>query len=111
MRWRSSQSVDRAGGWAVLAKGGLTSVLFRSTREDAREDGGVDVAAGEDDADAFPGDCLVIEDSPAGIEAGRAAGMTVWAVATTHHPDELAAADEIFVCGLLALASSRERRC
>ena len=58
---------------------------------------------------ADPADCLVIEDSPAGIEAGRAAGMTVWAVTTTHDPDELAAADEIFECGLLALASSRER--
>ena len=45
---------------------------------------------------ADPADCLVIEDSPAGIEAGRAAGMTVWAVTTTHDPDELAGADEFF---------------
>ena len=27
-----------------------------------------------------PADCLVIEDSPSGVEAGRAAGMTVWSV-------------------------------
>ena len=33
---------------------------------------------------ADPGDCLVIEDAPAGIAAARAAGMTVWAVTTTH---------------------------
>ena len=33
----------------------------------------------------------MIEDAPAGVRAGRAAGMTVWAVTTTHTPDELAA--------------------
>ena len=33
-----------------------------------------------------PAACLVVEDAPAGIAAGRAAGMTVWAVATTHAP-------------------------
>jgi len=31
----------------------------------------------------------VIEDSPAGVHAGRAAGMTVWAVTTTHDEAEL----------------------
>jgi sugar-phosphatase len=36
--------------------------------------------------------CVVIEDSPAGVQAGRAAGMTVWAVTTTHAPEELAEA-------------------
>ena len=41
------------------------------------------------------GDCLVIEDAPAGVEAGRAAGMTVWAVTTTHSAEELAAADRV----------------
>jgi mannitol-1-/sugar-/sorbitol-6-phosphatase len=45
---------------------------------------------------ADPAECLVIEDSPAGIAAGRAAGMTVWAVATTHDPAELSEADEIY---------------
>ncbi|MFD4872469.1 HAD-IA family hydrolase [Streptomyces sp. NPDC058420] len=37
-------------------------------------------------------DCLVIEDAPAGVEAARAAGMTVIAVRTTHPDEELAAA-------------------
>jgi mannitol-1-/sugar-/sorbitol-6-phosphatase len=35
----------------------------------------------------------VIEDAPAGVRAGRAAGMTVWAVTTTHSEAELEAAD------------------
>jgi sugar-phosphatase len=38
---------------------------------------------------ADPADCLVIEDAHAGIEAGRAAGMTVLGIATTFTRDEL----------------------
>jgi mannitol-1-/sugar-/sorbitol-6-phosphatase len=41
-----------------------------------------------------PDDCVVLEDAPAGVEAGRAAGMRVVALLTTHAPDELADADE-----------------
>ena len=44
---------------------------------------------------ADPADCLVLEDAPSGIAAGRVAGMTVWAVTTTHAAPELAAADRI----------------
>lgn len=44
---------------------------------------------------ADPGDCLVIEDAPAGVDAARAAGMTVWAVTTTHTAAELSGADEV----------------
>ena len=36
--------------------------------------------------------CLVIEDTPAGVEAARTAGMTVIAVRTTHPDEELAGA-------------------
>ena len=39
-----------------------------------------------------PADCLVLEDVPAGIAAGRAAGALVVAVETTYPPDALAAA-------------------
>jgi sugar-phosphatase len=46
---------------------------------------------------ADPADCLVIEDAPAGIAAARAAGMTVWAVTTTHAPDELEEADRVLL--------------
>jgi sugar-phosphatase len=36
-----------------------------------------------------PGGCLIIEDTPGGIEAGRAAGMSVVAIASTHSRDQL----------------------
>jgi sugar-phosphatase len=42
-----------------------------------------------------PQDCVVIEDAPAGIQAGLAAGMRVIAVESTHPPDALGDADAI----------------
>jgi sugar-phosphatase len=42
-----------------------------------------------------PARCIVIEDAPAGIEAARAAGMRVLAVATTHEPAALQDADAV----------------
>ena len=38
-------------------------------------------------------DCVVVEDSPPGVGAGKAAGMRVIALLTTHGPEALAAAD------------------
>jgi sugar-phosphatase len=38
-----------------------------------------------------PGECLVIEDAPAGIQAARAAGMSVVSLTTTHRCSELPA--------------------
>jgi sugar-phosphatase len=46
------------------------------------------------DLGADPTGCVVLEDAPAGVEAGRAAGMRVVGVLTTHAPEDLAAADE-----------------
>ena len=40
-----------------------------------------------------PADCVVVEDAPAGVAAGKAAGMIVVAVTTTHLFAELSAAD------------------
>ena len=40
-----------------------------------------------------PAECLVIEDAPAGINAGKEAGCRVLAVASSHHADELSKAD------------------
>ncbi len=42
---------------------------------------------------ALPEFCLAIEDSPAGIIAAKAAGMTVLAVTTTHTQEKLSLAD------------------
>jgi len=42
---------------------------------------------------ATPEDCVVVEDAPAGVAAGKAAGCKVLAVLTTHAPETLTAAD------------------
>jgi mannitol-1-/sugar-/sorbitol-6-phosphatase len=56
-----------------------------------------------------PAGCLVLEDAPSGIAAGRAAGMTVWAVETTHAPEELGGAQRI-APGLPPLLRELSRR-
>ena len=53
----------------------------------------------------FPADCVVVEDAPAGVDAGLAAGMTVLAVGTTHPLVRLGAA-HARVSGLDALQIS-----
>ena len=40
-----------------------------------------------------PAECVVVEDSPPGVAAGKAAGMRVIAVLTTHAREQLALAD------------------
>lgn len=64
-----------------------------------------DVRRGKPDPECFllgarrlgldPGRCLVLEDAPAGIAAGRAAGARVVAVRTTHTDADLRDADSI----------------
>ena len=72
-----------------------------------------DVRAGKPDPEGYrraaallgvpPERCLAVEDAPAGIAAARAAGARTVAVATTHDPAELAAADRV-VASLAELA-------
>jgi sugar-phosphatase len=50
--------------------------------------------------------CVVLEDAPAGIAAGKAAGMTVIALRTTHGAPELSGAD-VLIDDLTALALPR----
>ena len=67
---------------------------------------GEDVARGKPDPEPYrlgaerlglaPADCVVVEDAPAGLVSGKAAGCYVLAVTTSLPAAELAAADEIF---------------
>lgn len=50
-----------------------------------------------------PAHCVVFEDAPAGLQAGRAAGMTTVALATTHQAHELTA--DLVVKDLSALSA------
>ncbi|WP_031161897.1 HAD family hydrolase [Streptomyces durhamensis] len=50
-----------------------------------------------------PAHCVVFEDAPAGLQAGRAAGMTTVALATTHRAEELDA--DLVVKDLSALSA------
>ncbi|MET8807762.1 HAD family hydrolase [Streptomyces sp. NPDC004546] len=50
-----------------------------------------------------PARCVVFEDAPAGLQAGRAAGMTTVALATTHRAEELDA--DLVVKDLSALSA------
>jgi sugar-phosphatase len=50
-----------------------------------------------------PARCVVFEDAPAGLTAGRAAGMTTVALTTTHRADELRA--DLVVENLSALSA------
>jgi sugar-phosphatase len=51
-----------------------------------------------------PASCVVFEDAPAGITAGRAAGATVIGITTTHDADELLDAGASEVAGTVAEA-------
>ncbi|MFE8945572.1 HAD family hydrolase [Streptomyces sp. NPDC007856] len=50
-----------------------------------------------------PAHCVVFEDAPAGLRAGRAAGMTTVALATTHRAEDLDA--DLVVADLSALSA------
>jgi sugar-phosphatase len=82
---------------ARLAAAGLTPPRVMVTSEQ--------VSRGKPDPEPYllgaellgdgPADCVVIEDAPAGVVAGKAAGMRVVALLTTHAADDLREADEI----------------
>ncbi len=96
-------------GWTVVTSGPRAlatrrlehAMLPRPVRFVAAED----VKEGKPHPEAYlkgaeilgvsPEDCVVIEDAPSGIRAGKSAGMTVVAVATTHEEDDLSEADAI----------------
>ncbi len=57
---------------------------------------------------ADPAACVVVEDAPAGVQAGLAAGMRVVAVLTTHRPQELDGA-HAFVADLVGVSAVAAR--
>jgi len=76
-----------------------------------------DITAGKPDPEGYlraaadlgvdPARAIVLEDAPAGIAAGRAAGAIVVGITTTHGPDELHEADKLAASVADALARYR----
>ena len=95
--------------WAVVTSGQRPTVLARFKAHGLPQPSvfvdGDDVAEGKPSPEGYlkaaallgvrSAGCLVVEDTPAGVRAGKAAGMTVLAIASTHRVDELSDADEV----------------
>jgi sugar-phosphatase len=93
--WTVVTSGTRALATGRLAHGGLPIPEWLITADDV-ERGKPDpqpYLAGAAALLVDPAQCLVVEDAPAGIQAGKAAGMTVLAVETTFEAGTLADAD------------------
>jgi sugar-phosphatase len=76
---------------AGLSAPGVLVTVDRLTRGKPDPEG---YLLGAGDLGADPADCVVLEDAPGGVAAGRAAGMRVVGVLTTHAAEDLGAADE-----------------
>jgi mannitol-1-/sugar-/sorbitol-6-phosphatase len=91
--WAVATSGPRAAAVDRLRRAGLPTPRVLISAED--------VLRGKPSPDVYlqaaaslglaPSDCVVVEDAPPGIEAGRSAGMAVIALTTTHSREELAA--------------------
>jgi sugar-phosphatase len=98
-----------AGRWAAVTSGSRALMRDRLRAAGIPVPGVLvsaeDVGAGKPDPEGYlaaaarlgadPRRCLVVEDAPAGIGAGRAAGARVLAVATSHEPGQLTGADVV----------------
>lgn len=92
-RWAVVTSGVRRLAAARLAAAGLPTPRVLVSADDVRH-GKPDpepYLAGAAGLGVAPGRCVVVEDAPAGLTAGRAAGMATVAVAGTHRPEELKA--------------------
>lgn len=97
------------GSWAVVTSGSRALMTARLRGAGLRIPSVIvaaeDVRHGKPDPEGYllaarqldvaAASCVVVEDSPAGVAAGKAAGAVVVALATTHAPAELALADAI----------------
>ncbi|MFI6090147.1 HAD family hydrolase [Streptomyces sp. NPDC051218] len=91
-RWAVVTSAGRRLAEARLAEVGIDAQMLIAAD---------DITRGKPDPEPFllaaaklgvdPARCVVFEDAPAGLTAGRAAGMTTVALATTHTAGELSA--------------------
>jgi sugar-phosphatase len=95
-----------AGSWAVVTSSRPRLATARIAATGLPLPGRLvtpeDVGAGKPDPEGYlaaaralgrqPGECIVVEDAPRGVEAGRAAAMRVLALRTTHGDEELGAA-------------------
>ncbi|HEX7993088.1 MAG TPA: HAD-IA family hydrolase [Streptosporangiaceae bacterium] len=95
------------GRWAVVTSGSRAVVQRAFRRLDLPEPPagvyGADVATGKPHPACYqlaaqrlklnPRDCVVVEDAPSGVTAGKAAGMAVIAVTSTHTLEQLLQAD------------------
>ncbi|MFD7166308.1 HAD-IA family hydrolase [Streptomyces violascens] len=92
IRWAVVTSATRRLGEARLTEAGIRPKNLISAD---------DITRGKPDPEPFllaaarlgvdPARCVVFEDAPAGLAAGRAAGMTTVALTTTHRAEELVA--------------------
>ncbi len=96
-----------AGSWAVVTSG-VRAVALARLRASGLPDPPLlvpadEVARGKPDPEGYltaaarlgraPGECVVVEDAPAGVAAARAAGMRCLGLTTTHPAEALAGAD------------------
>jgi sugar-phosphatase len=106
-RWGIVTSGSRPVATLRLGTAGLAAPRVFITADDVRrgkpDPEGYLAAARR--LDVPPADCVVVEDSPTGVAAGRAAGMRVVAVPTTYRAEALAEAD----VRLASLAALRVR--
>lgn len=100
------------GSWAVVTSGTRTLATGRMGHFDLPLPRAFvtaeDVVSGKPAPEAYlrgasllgvrPEACVVIEDAPSGVQAAKAAGMSVVAIATTHGPAELSQADAVTGC-------------
>ncbi len=105
--------------WAVVTSGDARSVRARLTAGGLPLPtvlvDGASVERGKPDPEGYllaaarlgvePADCVVVEDAPAGVLAGRAAGMRVVALTTSHPAADLAGAGADVVVASLAGAA------
>ena len=98
-----------AGSWAVVTSGTRVLATARLRNNGLQIPrvlvGAEDVEKGKPDPECYlkgaellgvsAERCVVVEDTPAGIQAARSAGMVAVAVATTHRASELSKADAV----------------